>query len=317
MSGCCVVSVALAARYGYRGADTEIDGVISAIVFGLTALCACLFDAAAVRLWFMRHHAGSVIIGMIAAAALIVTFTNSLGAIASRADSTQAERVRAKADQAEDRAELARITGERGALKFTPTTDDAVKAARDTAATAERIRVAECGNGDPRQRGPNCRQRETEEQSKRDALGSVLASKALTERAAQLDADAARVRAKLAKAPRVQNANPLGAVLEQMIGATPAALTAWQQAIVAGVFELCLVGVMVIYELLGHTGGGQAKGDAKVAVGTDSSLADAKRPVPSRPTRRSKSPQTGNSPVGSVKTFVHDRMSQPRANGST
>jgi hypothetical protein len=47
-------------------------------------------------------------------------------------------------------------------------------------------------------------------------------------------------------------ANPLGSVLEQLIGATAAALTAWQQAIVAGVFELCLVGVMVIYELLGH-----------------------------------------------------------------
>jgi hypothetical protein len=74
----------------------------------------------------------------------------------------------------------------------------------------------------------------------------------LTERAAQLDTDAARVRAKLAKAPRVQNANPLGAVLEHMIGATAAALTVWQQAIVAVVFELCLVAVMVIYELLGH-----------------------------------------------------------------
>ena len=119
-------------------------------------------------------------------------------------------------------------------------------------ATAERIRMGECGNGDPRQRGPNCRQRETEEQGKRDALASVLASKALTERAVQLDTDAARVRAKLAKAQSVQNANPLGAVLEQMIGATAAALTAWQQAIVAAVFELCLVGVMVIYELLGH-----------------------------------------------------------------
>ena len=29
-------------------------------------------------------------------------------------------------------------------------------------------------------------------------------------------------------------------------------LTAWQQAVVAAVFELCLVGVMVIYELLGQ-----------------------------------------------------------------
>jgi len=41
-----------------------------------------------------------------------------------------------------------------------------------------------------------------------------------------------------------------------MIGATAAALTAWQQAIVAGVFEL---GVMVIHEMLGHTSGGQAR----------------------------------------------------------
>jgi hypothetical protein len=35
-------------------------------------------------------------------------------------------------------------------------------------------------------------------------------------------------------------------------------LTAWQQAIVAAVFELCLVGVMVIFELLGHANGGQS-----------------------------------------------------------
>jgi hypothetical protein len=93
----CVVSVALAARYGYKGADTEVDGALSAIVFGLIALCACLFDAAAVRLWFMGHCFGASAIGVIAAAALVVTFTNSLGAIASRSDSTQAERNRTKA----------------------------------------------------------------------------------------------------------------------------------------------------------------------------------------------------------------------------
>jgi hypothetical protein len=234
----CIVSVALAARYGYKGADTEVDGVISAVVFGLIALCACLFDAAAVRLWFMGHSVGAGSIGVIAAAALVVTFTNSLGAIASRSDITQAERSRTKADEADSRAELARITRERDGLAFTPTTDDAVKAARDAVATAERIRLAECGNGDPHQRGPNCRQRETEEQGKRDGLASVLTNKALTERAAQLGADAARVRAKLDKTPKVQNANPLGAVLEQMMGATAAALTAWQQAIVAGVSHL-------------------------------------------------------------------------------
>ena len=76
------VSIALAARYGYKGADTVVDGLISAVVFGLIALCAFLFDAAAVRLWFMGHRLGSAAVGLIAGAALVVTFTNSLGAIA-------------------------------------------------------------------------------------------------------------------------------------------------------------------------------------------------------------------------------------------
>jgi hypothetical protein len=38
-----------------------------------------------------------------------------------------------------------------------------------------------------------------------------------------------------------------------LLGEAASVLTAWQQAIVAAVFELCLVGVMVGYELLGHT----------------------------------------------------------------
>ena len=90
--------------------------------------------------------------GLIAAAALVVTFTNSLGAIAGRADVTQAERNTAKADEATDRAELRRIMRERAALNFTPAADDIVKAAREAVATAERIRLAECGSGDPKLR---------------------------------------------------------------------------------------------------------------------------------------------------------------------
>ena len=169
------VSISLAARYGYKGADTVIDGVISAMVFGAIALCAFIFDAAAVRLWFMRHRVGSMTIGAISAA---VTFTNSLGAIAGRADVTQAERARAKDDVAADRTELARIAQERAAMRFIPATEETVIAARETVAAAERIRAAECGNGDPKQRGPNCRQRETEEQTRREALTSALTGKA-------------------------------------------------------------------------------------------------------------------------------------------
>ena len=66
------------------------------------------------------------------------------------------------------------------------------------------------------------------------------------------------------------NPKPLGAALEAMIGAGAAALTAWQQAIVAAVFELCLVAVMVAFELLGHR-----KASAGVPVGA--TRADAAR----------------------------------------
>ncbi len=246
------VSIALAARYGYKGADTTIDGLISAVVFGAIALCAFIFDAAAVRLWFMRHRLGAVVIGGISAAALVVTFTNSLGAIAGRADATQAERARATNEVTADRAELKRLVREREAITLRPSTTDAVTAGREAVAAAERIRLAECGNGDPRQRGPNCRSRETEEQAKRDALAALLRDQAASARAAELDAAVAAIRARLANAPAVQNANPLGATLEALLGAGASVLTAWQQAIVAAVFELCLVGVMVIYELLGH-----------------------------------------------------------------
>jgi hypothetical protein len=257
------VSIALAARYGYKGADTIIDGVISAVVFGSIALCAFIFDAAAVRLWFMRHHVGAIVIGVIAAAALVVTFTNSLGAIAGRGDTTQAERRKAKTDSVSDLADLKRIARERDGMVFTPVTAEVLRAANEAVRSAKEIRQRECGAGDPRQRGPNCRQRESEEQAKRDALAAVLANKALTDRAAKLDQDAETLRAKLGKAPLVEKANPLGETLELLLGAAAAALTAWQQAVVAAVFELCLVGVMVIYELLGQAAGGRVANQAK------------------------------------------------------
>jgi hypothetical protein len=308
------VSISLAARYGYKGGDTVIDGVISAVVFGAIALCAFLFDAAAVRLWFMSHRIGSAPIGCIAAAALIVTFTNSLGAIAGRADVTQAERVRAKDDAAADRAELARITQERAAVRFQPATEETVTAPRDAVAAAERIRTAECGNGDPKQRGPNCRHRETEEQARREALTLALSGKAAADRAASLDHAAETLRARLAAAPPVQNPNPLGAALALLLGAGAAALTAWQQAIVAAVFELCLVGVMVIYELLGH---GRVIADTEVTsrgvclnVGT-LAAESVRGPTLARPAlERSRAPKAAKREplTGSVPSFVHDRI---------
>jgi hypothetical protein len=246
------ISIALAARYGYKGADTFVDGTISAIMFGAIALCAFLFDGAAVRLGLKGHRVGSIVIGLIALLALVVTFTNSLGAIAARGDATLAERAKAVDTRKENQAELTRLTAERAAMAFTPATAETVTAAREAANAAERTRKAECGNGDPRQRGRYCRDREIDEAAARTALTSAVANKAATDRASQLDADIRGLRKRLDGGQAVANPNPLGAVLGIMLGVGAAAVTAWQQAIIAAVFELCLVGVMVAFELLGH-----------------------------------------------------------------
>ena len=64
------------------------------------------------------------------------------------------------------------------------------------------------------------------------------------------------MKAKLDSPPSegVGHANPLGNALGMIVGSAADVLTVWQQAIVAAVFELCLAGVMVIFDLLGQPG---------------------------------------------------------------
>ena len=70
-----------------------------------------------------------------------------------------------------DEAELARLQRQRDAMPaFVATDDAAVTAAKRAADTASDNRRAECGNGDPKQRGPNCRQREVDEKDAADRL---------------------------------------------------------------------------------------------------------------------------------------------------
>jgi hypothetical protein len=252
----------------------------------------------------------SGVIGLIAAAALIVTFTNSLGAIASRADSTLAARTKVADAHKDDRTELQRLEGAVASLSgFTPTDQDAVSAAKRAADTATSNRIAECDK-----RGSNCRARELDEQAAAIRLATVTAAKATTDRANQLEAEIRSVRARLNAGEPISNPNPLGNALALLLGAGAAALTAWQQAVVAGVFELCLVGVMVIYELLGHAtrpvpaeeGIGQINRQAP-------SLGIEMEPAPPQLTkfraraRKASTPST-NANNGRVKSFVRDRV---------
>jgi hypothetical protein len=247
------LSITITARYGYKGADTEIDGVIAAAMFGTISLCAFIFDGAAVRLWFTGYRKVSVFVGLIAAAALVVTFGNSLGGIVSRGDKTLAERQKVSDSQADDRGTLTRLTREREAMGAVAAVDEeAVKAAKRAADTATSNRIAECGAKNET-RGPKCSRREQDEQDAATRLATVSASKATSDRAAKLDAEIETVRLRLADGAPVHAVNPLGNALSVMLGAAAAAVTAWQAAIIAAVFELCLVCVMVIFEVLGHS----------------------------------------------------------------
>jgi hypothetical protein len=306
-----LASICLTARYGYKSADTVIDGIISAAVFGSIALCAFLFDAAAVRLWFMRHYVGSALIGFIAAAALVVTFSNSLGSIVSRTDAVLAQRQGVAESRADNRRELLRLERSLAELaKFAPADDEAVRAAKRAADTATSNKIAECDK-----RGPNCRQRELDEAAAATNLATVTAAKTATQRARQLEADIATVKAKLAQPSNTEvgAVNPLGTALANLIGSTAEVLTSWQLAIVALVFELCLVGVMVIYELLGHSKQ-QGAQETRAVEAAEQRLRAAVEPStpksPSKPlVQKHVLPPKEKAAVGSVSRFISENVS--------
>jgi hypothetical protein len=130
-------------------------------------------------------------------------------------------------------------------MTFTPTTMETVDAARAAVAAAERVRSAEC-----EERRNRCRERETQEQAKRDALTAILQAKAATDQAAQLDAEAAAIRARLAVAAPVRETNPLGAALGRLLAVSAVTAATWQQAIVSGIVELLIAAALALPELL-------------------------------------------------------------------
>ena len=246
----------------------------------------------AVRLWFNRLRGISVFIGLIAALAFIVTFTNSLGGIASRADKVEAQRSRILDARSDDRRELERLEKQLADLgNYAPTDQAAVDAAKRAADAATTAKERECGNGDPKQRGKFCREKEESERAAADALRKATAEKATTDRASKIEGDIRALRDRLYAGETVASANPLGNALSLLIGSAADVLTARLQAIIALVFELCLVGLMVSYEALGHKSEPER---ARVAI-----------PPRPKPQLIASNPSP---PVGSVKRILTDNL---------
>src|SRR6478609_12218088 len=123
---CGAIVVWTVASYGYGSSDDPNVKWNMAFLFGAVA-CGGLFGhAVAARLW-RTSKVISVIVGLICAVALIVNLSNSLAALAGRADRSTVERVALNKRIKADEAELTRLQHLRdGMPSFASADDDAV-----------------------------------------------------------------------------------------------------------------------------------------------------------------------------------------------
>jgi hypothetical protein len=237
---------------------------MSAVMFGTIALCAIIFDAVAIRLWVNGRRVAGFLIGVIACLAFVVTFSNSLGSISSRSDAVEAQRQTVTDLRADNRRELNRLEAALTRIgNFTPTDQAAVDAATRAANTATDRRKAECGENNEK-RGPLCRQREMEDSDAAAKLATTTANKSTTDRARDLEAQITKVKARLVNSENVSTINPLAHALSQIVPGLGNGIGAMMQAAIALVFELCIIGMMVGFELMGHASLGRSAARAEV-----------------------------------------------------
>jgi hypothetical protein len=251
-AACGAIVIGLVGRYGYRTTDIEADAWIVAFLYAAIAAGGLFGHAVAVRLW-AHNKLSSIAMGLVSAAALLLNLSNSLGAIAGRADTATMERVSKNRAIRAAETERDRLESEKRKLGDYKVTDQAaVDAAKRASDTATSRRRAECGDNNEK-RGSRCRDREEEETVAADALARATAARALTDRASKLDADAQIERERLAKLGAIVTVNVQGSALAKLFRLPDAeadfAATA-QQFGIAIVVELIIVMCLVAWETL-------------------------------------------------------------------
>jgi len=255
---CGLIVIGLVGRYGYTSTDVETDAWIVAFLFGAIAVGGLFGHAVAVRLW-RRSKLASIAFGLVSAVALVLNLSNSLGAIAGRADHATMERVTTNRAIRAAEAEVKRLTDLRDAMPpFVPTNAAAVAAAKRVADAATTAKERECDGGNPRQRGDHCRAREGDERNAIERLANVTAAMAATDRAVKLEADAKAQRDKLAALGPIVTVNVQGSAITKLFrlpdGEAEFAATV-QQFGIAVIVEMIIVMCMIAWELLGSAQG--------------------------------------------------------------
>ena len=288
---CGLIVIGLVGRYGYRSTDVEVDAWIVAFLFGAIAAGGLFGHAVAVRLW--EHSKPAAIgVGAVSAMALLLNLSNSLGAIAGRAETATMDRIAKNRAIRASETELKRLMALRDAAPFfKPTDAAALAAAQRSADAATKARAAEC-----EKRGLRCRDREAGERTANAELALVAEAKAATDRANQLEADADRERRELAALGPAVTVNVQGSAITKLFrlpdGEADFAATA-QQFGIAAVVELLIMMALIAWEVMRRADAPEFSIEPiQPAMETNSSVTP-KAPQPMKLKRKCTEPPTG------------------------
>ena len=243
---CGAVVITIAARYGFRTSDNDVDGWIWAFMYGAVSLGGLFGHALGVRAWRQSKLVGALVFAG-SAFALLISLSNSIGAMAGRGNEQQATRIQVADLVRDTRRSLKRAEEEREALRFTPTDEDAVSAARARAAAATAAKEAEC-----KYRSARCREKEEVESKALADLEGATRNKAATDQEAKLDAQITSLKEKIEKAGPVLEANGQGNALARLFNlpeANAATLSTYQNLAMAMVIEFLIVISLVASEI--------------------------------------------------------------------
>jgi hypothetical protein len=252
---CGAVVIWTVGNYGYASADDPSARWNIAFLFAVIAAGGLFGHAVSVRIWPINRF-WSICTGLACGAALVINLSNSLGALAGRNSRSAAENASKASVIKEDRSELAHLQKALERLgPYVATDKAAVDAAQRAADAATTAKERECGNGDPKQRGRFCRDKEDAERLAADALAKATAAKALTDRALKLEADMRPIRERLRTTGPIIEVNVQGTAIAKLFRLPDAeaefAATV-QQFALASVVEALIVLSMVSFELLGR-----------------------------------------------------------------
>lgn len=247
-----MINVALVVRYGYVSSGTPVSGIIVAFFFAAVAVGGLGGPAMAVHLW-QRSRAWSIIVGLLALAALGANVSITFDAVLERGDQAQAERFKVSAAIREDRDVLVRIKRELASLRnYDFITPAVVEAAKAAAAAATESRQAACSSNRGG-RSNRCRQREADERQALAAVAEAKANRAATERVNELRAERATIQRRLAEAPPpedLQTQAPGRVRLFQISKAGAITAATWQKFALAAIVELLIACAFVAFALM-------------------------------------------------------------------